>query len=526
MFDPNLLHPFPRYGFAAAAKRFTDEQLDLSSESGVRRLAQLALMDVLTGYMLKPETTEKPGAERVFVEVSAEQLNPGSKYGQNAANGYFTAPHVLTSNNAAEGVKEIKKLLSELKKKKLPPSYELKRSISPLVSKINAGKTSMSNPRVDIYTAAFTAVAMATKLKAAVYDYDLGGNVGLIPDLPYHQKQENDYPLTRYLWILDRLLLDAGHKKRIGTYDESSKKYPRPPIFRGNFQHSPVGMDLGSVALLSAIGKWMETNRMLYPEETASASSVLSLMADRPLYLISYEGSRQESFGHHLVKLAESGRLYELTKDLPKVDLPGQEANKKFSSTEWAHFRRRTDHFLRFFTTASFRDFLATRAVYPSSFLHLFKQYFMRKPELTQEIIDSAMAYGKTLNSAAYFTALREHQGDEKTDRSIYDYKNRILTQFESTVRSAKSGAALLSQMSTIVGRLTQRDFPNETETFYRVVSLENAPGGISLDQAKELITAFMRLNLRPERAMADESVELSSTPPGEAPDTTGDESF
>lgn len=156
------------------------------------------------------------------------------------------------------------------------------------------------------------------------------------------------------------------------------------------------------------------------------------------------------------------------------------------------------DRFLQQFSQPAFRDFLATRAEYPNNLSPLIEQYMASEHQnLSPELIKSARAYGQSLNRAAYNAAKKEETEDVKngrTARPLQEYKNRILVQFESTILSAKSPVALLSQMNIISGRLTGFEIGSEAGLFMETVA-SWSPTKDNTSLAQELVTAFMRLS-------------------------------
>ena len=511
MYNPNDLHPLPRYGLAAAL--FDDTRgdpskfPDLTNPEELVRLALSGLRNSYGNFLLaaRPSADDQSRATYSEIAVSTKQSElPGSKSGRNSANGYYLAPHVLTGNNSAALVKELDKLEQALISGKADKNYPLKRSFAPLVSKINAGTKSMSDPPEDTLTAALTAVGVATARKAAALDFDNFTNVGLIPDLPFYDEATGSYPLNTYLQAIDELRRNLGGEVMVGSYDEKKKKYKRPPYYRGNYRYAPASVGLGAVSLLAAFGEWLE---QLERDERAGlidaddVRSVLSALARYPLYTIGYDRTDQELFGHHLVELATDRHLTEFTRRLTWVRFYDSPDRLDFSSPKWKLFRRYADHFLRFFTETSFRNFLSIRATYPAAFEPIFIKYFkhstMTSTGIKTEIVDAAIAVGKYLNRAAYFSAKDKLETDSgRTSRSVYEYKTRVLASLESNLRSARTGEQLLAQISTLAGRITDRDMDAAAEPLMRAILLkEDDADHLPLGRAKDLIVAFMRLS-------------------------------
>ena len=82
----------------------------------------------------------------------------------------------------------------------------------------------MSDPKDELFVAAFTAVGAATKNKAAALDYDSFTNLGLIPDIPFYLPNGERYPLLDYISMLSLIQTDLGDAY-LGKYDPEKKKY-------------------------------------------------------------------------------------------------------------------------------------------------------------------------------------------------------------------------------------------------------------------------------------------------------------
>lgn len=482
----NNWHPMPRYGLAAALKHLEIEPVSLSGDEQLYEIARIAIKRGLNRYMLKAQPASSPDYMN-YHYLSSDKLAPGSASGQIAANGCYTAPHITTSNNSANLLKEVEKI-AELLAQKSDKTYELKRSFAPMVSKLNAGKLSMSNPKVHLLPAAFTAVAALTELKPASYEND--NNIGLFLDLPFYDSATATYPLYEFVDLFERMQFQGlGDKATLGKYD--GKKYYRPGIFNGNYPEAPQLMQIGAVSLLAALGKWARTQEVLIDR----AEAAMTWMEGRPIYLISDGGTQLQRFGHHLTKLAQSGHLHSATTVLYKVSLFGIEDKKKLSNNNWKLFVTSFDHFLRFFNATSFADFLAFRAEYPIEFSPLLKTYFMEqlKGKYDEHIIKSAVAYGYSLNLAAYKAAKREEEDDEskgRTGRGVQEYKHRTLLQLESIIQSATGSQDLIARLNSQVARLTMEDIHSDGQDFIEAVVNER----IDWTDAKNLIMAFMRL--------------------------------
>lgn len=477
-----------------------DRKSAFKDEEELLVATKLYLEEALTRFVLYPVSFSEGDVHSVRFDyyTNVKEAKASKKA---AKDGFYTSPHILTGDRVSAGaVKEAILIIKNIEVNKLP-RVALKKSFAPTTSKMNSGKQSMTEPKVDFIEAALTMVASLSSLKPAAYDYDLGSNVAIVPDLPAQTYQS-------YLRIVDKLLTNAGDKIWKGTY--KSKKYGRPTLFKGNYAKAPRGVDIGALGLLSAIGQYAKEATDLDPEE---ARPVLEALANRPIYLFANGGSRQEYFSHHLVDLSLSGALHTAAESINRVDLLSIEGSK-YNDPKWDRFKITAGQFLTLFQPAYARDFFAFRASYPRAFQPIFKTYFMQIESIPESIVKSAEAYGQRLNLSAFIGAKDEIKDDQSRDRSgqsLKEYKNRILTQLESSIASAKTGADLISRLSTIVGRSSSLDFPEAAAEFMReAVSGKN----ITVDQAKQLATAFMRLQPPKKEVEA----EIGSTTETEEP--------
>lgn len=512
MMDLNYLHPYPRYGVAAALVEMQEQKIlleDLTDPKTTAKFAAAVIERALNRYTLWTE--DKPLEETTsFLEfnyLEGRKVDPGQKSGQGAGNGYYLAPHVMTndisSGRTVAKARAIRDLLLKTKEEDLlKPQHKLKRSFAPLTSKINNGKASMTEPKANLLEVAFTAIATLTEYKPAsqIAKGKSFVNATIIPDLPL--VDSGTYPLIDFVRLFASLQykVDAGFSKDFSPYrssiDPKNRKYRRPPIFSGNYPDAPRDKSLGVVSLVAAIGAWAKENAPFQGSNRKTyAKRVLEMLAEHPLYIVSYEEFRQESFGHHLVGLSINSDLPALVRSAHRAKLTNVE---KIDDPKFKLYKFFFDRFLQQFTQATFRDFLATRAEYPNALSPLIEQYMASEhKELTPELIQSARAYGRSLNSAAYWAARREEEEDKKggrKSRPLQELKNRILVQFESTILSAKSTTALLSQMGIITGRLTGNEISSDAELFMETVA-SWPPTKENVSLVQELVTAFMRLN-------------------------------
>ncbi len=500
-------HPYPRYGFAAALVQTSRQLEEINTYQDVTNLAIEMLQYCLNRFSVF--TNDDPASEATqelhFDYVPAEKLNPGNANGQTAKKGYYTAPYILIPDKASDTVKETKGLIKKLQAVKteidLYKSTELKRSFAPLTAKVNNGNQSANYPKTSLLQATFTAVATLTELKPSVYlQYEKGDycNAGVIADLPLIDHRGTNL-LRDFITLFGRMKASSGDRTMIAKLDAKNKKYRRPLLHQGNFPNRPVDYSLNSVSLMAAIGEWVKANpKSIEDTGIDRVKEILHYLADRPLYIISYEFARQERFSHHLVDVAFSTSIPDIQKAIYLSTVFGVE---KKDDPKHKLFRTAGTHFLQFFNKASFQDLLSFRAEYPPDLLPLFEDYFktsefMADTKINTEIISSAKAFGQSINRAAYFAAKKEKEDDEKSNRkgrTLDEYKARILTELESRVDSATSHLQLLHQICVTVARMTGRDIDSEADVFMEAVA-QSDDSVITLQQAQHLITAFMRL--------------------------------
>ena len=503
--DYNALHPYPRYGAAVALARAGKTPTEVTTPEALAPLVAEAIEDALTTYTV--HTADDPTVEGTDTLTFhwVKDPAPGSKTGQTAANGYYLAPHVVTSDGSALGLlTAARALAAELRDSDalLKPTA-LKRSFAPLVAKVNAGTASPSDPKTTRLNAALTALTTVTPDKAAAWSL---GTAALVPDLPLVDPDDPErFPLLDYVWlfgVLRRQFYDSAAAMR--TPPAKSGGYKRPRLHEGNFPEAPSNSTLSALGVVASVGWWArhgETQAVDDPE--GWARRVLDLLAERPLLVVSYDGTRQERFGHHLVDLALDGDLRATLAALRRV-MPT--AADGWSDPKVDLFRTMADRFLRLFTRPALRDLLATRAAYPPELGFVFDAYFTTyaMPPLSPDLVASARAYGAALNHAAYRAAAASAQSDEKRRgedaRKVAEYKQRALVEFESAVQSAKSGPELLAKVGSRAGRLAGYEIPPEAGPFMEAVASE----GVPLEQARDLVTAFIRLS----------TYERSETPP------------
>lgn len=538
-FSLDFLHPYSRYGAAVALhlenrrRAAADEPPlhphDVRDAAHALTLVRAALTPTPGRFSMRtPDLPGDAGTTRLrFRYLDAETAAPGTGEGkekQNAANGCYIAPHVLTDDKSARNaISELRSTLAALDRPTAGTQRaDLKRSISPVSAKGNWGGANLTDPKASLLVAACAALSTVTEHKPAAWD---GLNIALIPDLPLLNGDAT--PLLDFVSAfadLSAAYVSGAMEWTLSTQGDPAKRgYHRPKLHNGNYPEAASG--LGALSVVAALGRVAREERLLANGNTdraARARRVLAALAERPLYLVSAKTTQQQRFGHHLVALAEDHDLGRVLSDLRRMLPTGATG---FKDPKVPLFRTMADRWIRAFTRPALRDFLAVRAEYPASLTSILLTYFQHPSmALSPEHVAAAREYGAHINYAAYRAAKDAEDDDRRAKRSGLsraEYKQRFLVTLESFVRSAKSGPALLSSVSREIGRFSGRDLPVSAAPFMEGV----AQGQIALHDAQDLMMAFMRLSTFVPKAGQDEASaeDLDSTADDEMPDEGSD---
>jgi hypothetical protein len=446
-----------------------------------------------------PERISKQGESKIQVAKDASAIVS-----------FFLAPTIITSNKGAGNAwTALSDTQKELNGGKFFASKEATMSLMPLSGKINNGKQSQSNSKSSLIEVASCAVTTFTPHKPAMLPKLMSGETEpacIIPDL-----ELND--LKRFIYLF-RQMSESGTKKLLmGKVKTNNKKaetiysFQRPKICSGNFPYAPRQSALGSVGLLGAIGRWAKEAN--YWDE---GKKVLDSLKERPIYIVKYGDAKSVFYGHWIVELAKENFLCDIIDAIQYSHILSEE-KRDLSSTKYQLFFLFASRFFQLFEQKSFQDFLSIRAEYPQELGKLFNTYFINAMQKDETIVHSARALGHWLNSTAYWAACKEtenrdKQGDKETIRKL---KAKFLAEMESTVFAAKSHDALLAQVVTRAGRLSQSDAPNAATLFFDAV----AAGTLTLEESKNLIVVYSRL-----RSSAENNEQEFS---GEPPDLVND---
>lgn len=475
-------HPYPRYGLAAVLFHFDYRSISPETIPEKKELAELAskyISESLHKYRLHTEDkpNEDSDTELRYRYLKSDELATKKSAGQTSDNFYYLAPHIATGDTSANRlIREAKKMIKKLAKGKgLNKTVQLKRSFSPFTTKINEGSKTLSNPKATLLQAGFTMAATLSHYKAAA-QLDFKNQV-IVPDLPLNN-------LLLFLDMFDKMSSHETDNLLTRQLKAGNKNY-RPPLFNGNYPNAPNSPIFGPVGLAGAMGEWAKRKNLI-----DKMAEVLEKLVANPIYLISYEASlfKQIHLGHHVARLAKKYNLPKAINGLYYADFYNPEHNKRDNPTRLL-FLEMTSRFLQLYTKSAFKDFLAFRLQYPHSFKPILEDYFMSKEKISKEIIESARIYGSYLNYVAYILGKNEAENKE-TGKDEYEAKARILAQLESTTMSCKSPSELFGRLNVQAGRMSNRDVPEGASQFMEATNT----GDISIDTAKQLILAYMRL--------------------------------
>jgi hypothetical protein len=479
-------HPLSNYGLACVLL-----ENGLSDPEQIQAEHLIKVLENNLGHF-KIFTREDPKIhdELEFRYAGLKQLEEGGDLAnKKAAQGVYIAPHVITTDKSAALL--WKAILEKIALLKNPPAKGfdlnglegLTSSLVPMSGKFNNGKTSQTYPKASNLEILCSAITTTTPNKPALA-VDLTKSISIIPDLPPEKALQF---IKVFKWL---------EKEQQGLWkskvNPSKRQYLRPKLFEGNFPDAPPSRFFKTLGLLASLGKWANEAEDIPNQEVLE---VLDTLKNCTFYLVSQATNTSiEQYGHFIVELAKRNKLGKIIQGLLNVNIlsvgkrwrGGKSVEAKFDLFDF-----HTTRFLQAFDRPSFRDFLATRAEYPSSLTLLFHVFFTQAEDMNipKEIVESAKNFGSWINYLAYRTAKASVSGDNR--EAVQEQKAKILIELESAVFAAKTPTALLAQLLTRIGRLSNSDAPNEAQVFAKAVML----GEISLDDAKNMLIAFARIS-------------------------------
>lgn len=471
-------------------------------------------------FNIENETVEFQYLSKAILNQKPERIGKQGKSKKQVARGvsaivsFFLAPTIITSNKGAGNAwKALFDMQKELYGGKFWASKEATMSLMPLSGKINNGKQSQSNSKSSLIEVASCAVTTFTPHKPAMLPKLMSGETEpacIIPDLDL-----ND--LRRFIHLFQKMSSSGTKKLLMGKVKTNKKKtetvysFQRPKICSGNFPYAPRQSALGSVGLLGAIGRWAKEAN--YWDD---GKRVLESLKSRPIYIVEYGDAKSVSYGHWIVELAKEDFLCDIINSVERIDIISEKRRnaKELRRNERDAIEKKYELFFLFvsrffqlFEQKSFQDFLSIRAEYPQKLEKLFNTYFINAMQKDETVVHSARALGHWLNGTAYWAARKEAENRDKQDDkdTIRKLKAKFLAEMESTVFAAKSHDALLAQVVTRAGRLSQSNAPNAATLFFDAV----AAGKLTLEESKNLIVAYSRLSSSAENNEQDFSSEL-----------------
>lgn len=415
-------------------------------------------------------------------------------------NGVYLAPSVVISDLKATGLwTQIEGLIKSLQNLKLEDKASIKQSFAPMTGEYNNGR-SRHTPKSTLEEAVCCAITTTSIYKPCISFRGADGkytNYCIIPDLPAQELQV-------FISLFKRMLRsDSSKSLFIGRVHKEEKKKRdkytphRPEIYYGNFPNPPRSSYLATIGVIASIAEWAKEANL-----TTWANQVLDSLRDATLYLVTYGDAKPFTYSHYVIDLAKSGKLKEVIDSIYYTQIFEKSRwnySKKEDQIEYKKFDLFASRFLQLFNRPAFKDFLAFRAEYPNELKILLTTYFTKMENIPLEIVQSAKELGRWLNYVAYRTAKVEHPNTKSDD--FRKTKAKVLVEIESSAFSAKSGDALIAQVVTRAGRLSQMDAPPEADTFIE----QTCSGILPLDNAKNLLMAFSRLRNKYEKPVQSE---------------------
>lgn len=483
-------HPYPRFGVAYTLfvhrvppdDRGRIESI-LDNDQGLAQMAAEVIDDALNYVRL---VAEKTGDERQFRRVPKDELETS---GQTTRKGYYLASHVATKEGGRHQadnrlIEKMWAFRDRLQKGEgLRERQDLQRPFSPFSAQTNRGRSgyvqSLSNPEVSFLHAAFTLIATVARYKPSAR----------VPHPPF---EKTDYcnqviiPDLEIPYLIDFIdLFRRVHDQETSGMFEATPA-GRPKMDRGNYPDAPPRHAFGPVGIIAAMGKWTQR-----AQGARWAQEVLKRVPKRPIYLVSYEKDllRQAHIDEHVSRLARQPGFARALTAVYHADHYNSEDNE-YGSNKKDLFREITGRFLQFYTEPSFRDFLSFRVQYESSFSIILEDYFMNHRELPEDIVHSALEYGRYLNRQAWAAGEKEEK-EKDTGRSAEEAKTKVLNQMESTIMSAEQASEIFARLNRDARQIDHYDAPPGAQRF-----IEAAIAGkeVGFKTVQELIRAFMRI--------------------------------
>lgn len=519
MKDFELYHPYTRYGYAVALyeNSISDDPIANVEDITIEELRKILIDTIESGLSnFRYHTANNPEIDEVLVfePIGLSELRKNPDLVQSAGlskKGIYLAPHILSTDGDAKGTfnkgEEIIKALRD--GDKLFGKINASRSFAPTTAKINNGKSSQSPPKITLLEAACSLISTITRRKPSFLLIGDMQYTGIIPDLPIRE-------LLDFIRIFSEM-----YKAQMGTDGTMSAKvngdFKRPRLYDGNYPYAPYDNSaFGALGIIAAIGKIAEKSENIekYIDVLLSITGNDS-KPPAPLYIVSNNKISQAHYGHHIAQLAigkdVGQKLCDIVLSLTRDTVLYSEIDStsaKYDNQNYKLFNMMTNRFLQQFNSSAFQDFLAFRAEYSKIIQPLFDRYFMSEEQIPQEIVTSARAFGQWLNRAAYKAAVKTFKKDKEKispkdlKEKIRKEKAKILTEFETTIKSSKNNLELLANISIRAGRYLQSDVPLEAAEFFDAVASNN--NNLDIVKAQNLMIAYSRLSTKGEKKQVE----------------------
>ncbi|MDO4790317.1 MAG: type I-PGING CRISPR-associated protein Cas8c/Csp2 [Porphyromonas sp.] len=341
------------------------------------------------------------------------------------------------------------------------------------------GGITRSKPKASIREKILGTIATTTALKPCCQHE--GNNFCIIPDLSIER-------MFDFIYVFDRMMRQETDKLMLGKVFQNKPK--RSLLYRGNYPGAPRSFIMNGISLLAALGDMTKDS-----ECSTRSERVLDALKSADIYLIQYGDAKPFSYSHHIIELAKQKQLRGIVDGMyyAKLYKCGKRVAQRSVSIEYERFDFALSRFLHLFNSSSFRDFMIFRAEYPVSTELLFNTYFIRIEKMDQKVVESAKSLGQWLNKIASrvaFKELEKAKGSPNYWQKWEEIKFKTLIELESSIFSAKSGSAMVAQILTRAGRISNTDAPFEASLF-----IENTiTGNVPLDSAKDVLIAFSRI--------------------------------
>lgn len=354
------------------------------------------------------------------------------------------------------------------------------------------GGITRSKPKASIKEKILGTIATTTDLKPCCQHE--GSNFCIIPDLSAER-------MLDFIYVFDRMMRQRTEGLFKGRVIKNKPK--RPLLYRGNYPGAPKSFVMNGISLLAALGEMTKDS-----ECSIRAERVLDALKSADIYLIQYGDAKLFSYSHHIIELAKQKQLRGIVDGMYYSILYkcGKRVVQKSVSIEYERFDFALSRFLHLFNSSSFKDFMVFRAEYPVSAELLFNTYFIRIEKMDQKVVESAKSLGQWLNKIASNVASKELEGTKGSAdywKKRDEIKFKILVELESSIFSAKNGPAMIAQILTRAGRISNTDAPFEASLFIE----STIAGNIPLDSAKDVLIAFSRIKSK-KKSMEQEDID------------------